>query len=188
MENIRNILDKVMNTSVAEFVNVDKAKGVKLKAIMDCMKGGDKESKKDISEVTYREFLRKFSVQRGSSPMEMFFSIVQDWEYFRGKSDIWKELTGLNYRKLIETVTELYQSVGCRNYIHDVVTYCDTTRDMMADKEKTLGDYYEEASNYMRKARENKQDFATYIKSSNIAMVIASNNIIVPLRVYAELG
>ncbi len=146
------ILDKVMDTPAISIFNVER--GIRLSALMKCMKGGEKEKPKDISQVTFGEFLNKLTEISAKPPFEMELSFVRDWEYFRGKSDIWKELTGLNYNLLIETVSQLFKTEEMRKWFREVVTGCYITRDMMVDKEKTLESYYEVVADLMRKAND----------------------------------
>ena len=98
--------------------------------------------------------MNKLTEISAKPPFEMELSFVRDWEYFRGKSDIWKELTGLNYNLLIETVSQLFKTEEMRKWFREVVTGCYITRDMMVDKEKTLESYYEVVADLMRKAND----------------------------------
>lgn len=62
---------------------------------------------------------------------------------------------------------------------------CDVTKEMLDDKEKTLGDYYKRASDLLIEADSNKDNEESCEKNKNLVWIIASNNIMYTLCCYA---
>lgn len=186
MENIKAILDKIMDTPAVEFVNVKEPDGIKLKAIMRCRKGDENEPKKDVSKVTYREFLISFAELYVKAPLGMVLSFQYDWAYFKGKSQLMNELTSLNYNKMIHIIANLFEKEAERKDFLESCSDCDITSLMGKDKDNTLEDYYKVVASLMVEGNKNKDNEEQYMSFMNDAVHIASNNILFPLAAYAK--
>lgn len=185
MKKVKVILDKIMDTPAVEFVNVKEPDGIKLKALMECRKGGENQPKKDISKVTYGEFLAKFMAMYRKAPLGMVLSFANDWAYFFGKSEEWKELNSINYIEMIETVADIFENENFRKSFIDSFAGCNVTESMMEHKEETLESYYKVVSYLMLEANKYKEGDELYSKNMNLAIHIACNNILRPLSIYA---
>ena len=70
-----------MDTPAVELVNLKNDDIIKTEALIACSRYGNPQSKKDLGDVTYRDFLRSFFqfYRKNIKEQGLVFSFVYDW-------------------------------------------------------------------------------------------------------------
>ena len=108
MQEVKKVLDQLMDTPAVELVNLKNDDIIKTEALIACSRYGNPQSKKDLGDVTYRDFLRSFFqfYRKNLKDQGLVFSFVYDWAYLIESSPILQKFNDLDYNKCVEVASE----------------------------------------------------------------------------------
>ena len=190
MQEVKKVLDQLMDTPAVELVNLKNDDIIKTEALIACSRYGNPQSKKDLGDVTYRDFLRSFFqfYRKNLKDQGLVFSFVYDWAYLIESSPILQKFNDLDYNKCVEVASEAIANEKALDAFISGVNNKVSLELQSRISNPTVGTYIDLAAQALLSARDDKLSKEEYKNHMDCALDVTYFNLFNMLYAYAEFN
>ena len=187
MEKIREILNQLMETPAVNLVNLEQGDIIKTDALVAYTSYKNKNSKKELCEVTYRDFIKSFCnlYKEHKSEKGMFFSFIYDWMKYMNTEPILKQFADLDYNSCVDLVASTINSKKLKTLFLKGVNNIVYKEIQSRNKNATVGNYINVVAAGLVKAIKEKPSKEEYNTIINYTLTVTYFNLFNLMYTYA---